>query len=608
MASFYIKKIIAESSINGDASVSFGKGLTIIQGRSDTGKTCVAKCIDFIFGSQELSPFKGSAQYDGVTMIVEANDQEGELTLHRFVGKKQVQVTSTINYIESGTYDIDYRKGSKNSPLNEIWLKLIGIQEEIMVVKNIRFEPSRLTWRNLLRILYLDENRVDDSDSIVEPQSRYYDNTLFLSSLLYLITGKTFDETDAQEKKEITKARRAAVEEYVTRKIYDIAERKKQLEEELHIYEGMDIEAIIEQATIALLKTRQLIDQALSESKELLSEILDTEQKAAECEVLLTRYHRLSTQYKSDIHRLSLIVEGEEAYKKVPEPTKCPYCEGNITPQKRASYIESSKFEMERTIAQLEGLEQTIKDVENRKDEINSELDILKQKRNDLETIVNDELRPQEYEQNNTIEAYKTYLRIESEISIIESYASTFDKDLATLENSKSKDKILEYHPKEYFGNDFSDTMSEYANDILRECGYYDLLNAHFNFDTFDIEVNGEDKRSSHGKGYRSYLNSVMIMMLRKYLANKAKYDPHFFIIDTPLHGFDDSINDNMPESMRNGLFRYFINHQDEGQLIIIENLDHIPHIDYEKYGVIVETFEKTEEAGKRYGFLNGVK
>ena len=97
-------------------------------------------------------------------------------------------------------------------------------------------------------------------------------------------------------------------------------------------------------------------------------------------------------------------------------------------------------------------------------------------------------------------------------------------------------------------------------------------------------------------------------MMLRKYLANKAKYDPHFFIIDTPLHGFDDSINDNMPESMRNGLFRYFINHQDEGQLIIIENLDHIPHIDYEKYGVIVETFEKTEEAGKRYGFLNGVK
>ena len=49
MAGFYIKKVIAKSAAKGDASVSFGKGLTIIQGRSDSGKTCVANCIDFIF-------------------------------------------------------------------------------------------------------------------------------------------------------------------------------------------------------------------------------------------------------------------------------------------------------------------------------------------------------------------------------------------------------------------------------------------------------------------------------------------------------------------------------------------------------------------------------
>ena len=50
MAGFYIKKVVAKSAIKGDASVSFGKGLTIIQGRSDSGKTCVANCIDFVFG------------------------------------------------------------------------------------------------------------------------------------------------------------------------------------------------------------------------------------------------------------------------------------------------------------------------------------------------------------------------------------------------------------------------------------------------------------------------------------------------------------------------------------------------------------------------------
>ena len=134
------------------------------------------------------------------------------------------------------------------------------------------------------------------------------------------------------------------------------------------------------------------------------------------------------------------------------------------------------------------------------------------------------------------------------------------------------------------------------------------MLQAHFNFITFDIEVNGEDKGTSHGKGYRSYLNTVMIMMLRKYLALNAKFDPHIFIIDTPLHGFDDGVDDRMPDSMRAGLYRYFMNHQDEGQLIIIENLDHIPSLEYEKHGAVVETFGKGLIPGTRYGFLNDVK
>lgn len=103
--------------------------------------------------------------------------------------------------------------------------------------------------------------------------------------------------------------------------------------------------------------------------------------------------------------------------------------------------------------------------------------------------------------------------------------------------------------------------MSEFANSILKECCYSGLVQAHFNFSTFDIEVNGEDKGTSHGKGYHSYLNTVMIMMLRKYLAANAKFDPHVFIIDTPLHGFDDGVDETMPDSMRAGLYRYFMNH-----------------------------------------------
>ena len=275
MAGFYIKKVIAKSAAKGDASVSFGRGLTIIQGRSDSGKTSVANCIDFIFGGSVDKPFKESAKYDGVTMIVASNDKDGEITLHRDVGKNQVDVSSGIEGINSGTYDVNYRKGAKNPPLNEVWLKLIGIEQETMIVTNVRFEKKRLTWRNLLRVFYLDENRIDDGASIVEPKHRYMENTLFLSALLYLITGRSFSETDAQEEKKIKKARRKAVTDYVNRKIQDAADRKEQLEKDLHLFDGADVEEQIAQATAALQETQRKIDRALAESQKIFSSILD---------------------------------------------------------------------------------------------------------------------------------------------------------------------------------------------------------------------------------------------------------------------------------------------------------------------------------------------
>ena len=75
MAGFYIKKVIAKSAAKGDASVSFGKGLTIIQGRSDSGKTCVANCIDFIFGGSVDKPFKEK----GKILTKEINKKEKEI-------------------------------------------------------------------------------------------------------------------------------------------------------------------------------------------------------------------------------------------------------------------------------------------------------------------------------------------------------------------------------------------------------------------------------------------------------------------------------------------------------------------------------------------------
>lgn len=77
-------------------------------------------------------------------------------------------------------------------------------------------------------------------------------------------------------------------------------------------------------------------------------------------------------------------------------------------------------------------------------------------------------------------------------------------------------------------------------------------------------------------------------------------------MIDTPLLGLDQGISDVSPESMRASLYTYFTNHQDCGQIILLDNMKDVPNIDFKSTGTNIITFTKGLEPG-RYGFLMDV-
>lgn len=600
MSGFYIQSITAHGSGKSDAIVSFGHGLNIIQGYSDTGKTCIVKCIDFIFGSSE-NPFDKSTGYSHVTMRIVTPD--GEVTLCRSIGKNQIQVESDISYIENGTYDIGYKKNQKNPVINSVWLKLLGIDGEPMIVKNSDFEKKHLTWRTLLNLIYINENDIGKSESIIVPD-QYTDKTLFLSALLYLISGRDFAETDAQTKKEIRVARRKAVEEYVNKQLSGIADRKKVLAEQIAVFADVDVEGEIARIIADIEETDAAITQAVNDSKELLGQIMVVEEKAAECAVLLSHYKALKSQYTGDIRRLTFIVDGEVEYQSVPHSAKCPFCDGKMPVRDRTSYIEASRAELTRIIAQLNGLGETEADVQKEQTDIEAELTALRAKRTDIETLISEQLRPKADALQDTLKNYRAYIRLKHEMDVIDSFSDSWTTDLREL--PEEGDNTLKYHPKEYFDDAFLATMDGYAKSILEECNYENLTSARFNLTDFDIEVNGGKKSTNHGKGYRAFLNTVVALMFRRYLSKDAKHNPGLLIIDTPLLGLDQGVDDAAPESMRSALFKYFMNNQTEGQMIVIENLDHIPDLDYTTSGATVITFTKGRFEG-RYGFLDDV-
>lgn len=600
MPKYYIERIVAHGNGKNDAIVSFGEGLNIIQGFSNTGKTCVVKCIDFIYGSS-IKPFEKNTGYNKVSMRIVTPD--GTITFSRAIGRNQIQVVSENPEIESGTYDIAYKQKQKYPAINSVWLKLIGIEGEPMIPKNVDFVKSHLTWRTLSSVLYVTEKHIVRPESVVLPEQRTGD-TLLLSALLYLISGRDFAETDAQTKKEIRIARRKAVEEYVNKQLSGISNRKKQLTEQLAAFVDVDVEAEIGRIVSEIEETDASITQAVNSSKELLGHILTAEEKAAECSVLLSRYQSLKSQYTADIKRLTFIVEGEVEYQSIPHVSKCPFCDGKMTTHNRQSYIEASRGELARIVAQLDGLEAAEADVKTELAQIEMELTALRAKREDIESLISEQLRPKADNLHEMLNNYRAFIRLKHEMDVIDSFSDSWTTDLRELPEETGD--TLQYHPKEYFDEAFLSAMDTLAKDILTECNYENLTSARFNLSDFDIEVNGGKKSTNHGKGYCAFLNTVVVLMFRKYFATNAKYNPGLLIIDTPLLGLDQGVDDAAPESMRTALFRYFMNNQNEGQIIVVENLEHIPKLDYTASGATVTTFTKGRFEG-RYGFLEGV-
>lgn len=606
MASFYIERIIATGPNRIPSVVTFKPGLNIICGASDTGKTAILKSIKFIFGGDK--PFPKETGFDTITMRVATLNSF--VTFERKLGKNIVNVTSEVEFINSGEYDIEYndKKGNKRPVINSVFLKLIGINHEPMIIKNKDFVRRHLKWTTFLRSFYLNEDDIGTSESIILP-SQSTSVPLFLSALVFLFTGQDFADIEVQETEAISAARKNAVEAFVNKHISTVSKKRNALQEDLKSFDGVDIESEIQCLVDKLSDAEGALISATEESKDLLGTLLEYKEKEAECQMIYSRYQSLKSQYTSDIQRLTFIAEGESLMKDVPSSDNCPFCDSAITRQSRKSYLEASRSELARIISQLQGLIESESDIISELNDVRCKLEKLENRHSEIELLVEEELTPHVNELKAAIAKYRIYIQLQNEIEVLH----TVSQDLQTtlIEESETPKEKIVFKPKDHFPKDFNTKMGKYAYNILEECQYQGLNTAHFNLGRFDLEVNGERKSESHGKGYRAFINTVLGLAFRHYYTNNAVYNPGLFMVDTPLLGLDQGLDDQSPESMKKGLFQYFIKHKSEGQTIIVENSRELPDIDYEAVGAKVLEFTHGNYVSKykesRYGFLIGV-
>lgn len=606
MAQYYLEKLVITGSGKEPSSVSFAPGLNIVRGPSNTGKSFILDCVDYLFGKDELN-LGEEAGYDTVGLRVVASG--GPVMLQRGIGSSRIQVVSENADIPSGDYRV---KATPTDPgINKVWFKLIGLEDVPRIIKNTSFSRQRLGWRTISHTFLISEVDVIRTGSILLGE-KSFQHTAIMSAILFLLTGENQSDEVETDAKNIREAKKKAVIEYISGNLRTLEERivnltKSKEDNDQNLQEAVDM-MIGEVAEI-----EKEISFAIGASKSLLRNIYEVERKLTESNSFIERCSVLKGQYLSDIERLGFVVEGELREIDYPQAEQCPFCDKVLDEPLEETYYVAADAELSRIRLQLKDLEETTGELHIENNVLKKQASELNVKKNEIEKLLKEKLKPRVTDLKQKITDFQKAIEIENEIVVIRGLAGNMEHDI----NEKvAEEVVITYSSKELFTEAIVDNFSSRITSILKECQYPGINSAYFDLKDFDVVVDGKRKRDQ-GKGFRAILNTVLAAALMEDLVTNGSYAPGLLLIDSPVLNltepreagiqanlFDEEGADEKSaiDTMKSSLFKYFVKNQEFGQVIIIENK--IPDIDYKNTRII----DFTGIRGKgRYGLLNGV-
>lgn len=613
MSRFYITQIAASGEKVEYSTVDFKDGVNFIVGPSNTGKSYVINCIDFMFGATEPPFSKGDTGYDTISMTMKSDDGYTFTVVRRIEdgdsgekGSNVVRVQTDFPYIE----DNDYKISTKD--YSDVLLKLMGIKERTQIIATQKPVANDLTFRTLFHLFFINEDNIFIKRTPFDNPG-HSKITASLTSLLYILTGddlKRFLPTISADELEKRATQKTGVINYLNQKISDLTEQKKQLEEAMAADEDEDIEAKLEEMISEIEQIEKEIIDASEESRKLLEQIFELNSQLQEARFLGDRYKALHSQYMSDIKRLNFIVEGDSKGKKIKHKDNCPFCghEMEMQEEDRTVYVESAKAELARIQLQLGDLESTESDTEKEVKEIEKRLKELNIQNNSITRLLNQKLRPHASELRSAVVEYQRILQLRQKLQSISYMSAELGSDVFAKEN-EDDETATKFDAKKQFDKDVWKRLSDSINEMIKECAYTGSPESYLSIDTADVVVGGRHKKNQ-GKGYRAYLNTLMLFNLMKDLENNGKYAPHLLILDSPILSLKEkkhsiAENEKVTVGMREALIQYMIDNCGNNQLIVAEN--ELPEdVDYKQSHRLI--FSMEENGTDRYGFLKGVR
>lgn len=585
-----------------DAFVTFKKGLNIIEGPSETGKSYIFQCINYLLGASDPPKNIDEAKlYTEVFLeLVTKSNETFTIQSDLHGGDLRVYKSSISDLTFDNEFELLSRKHDPNSEntISAFLLKLNSIYKS-KIRTNAQGKTRDVSYRDIVKFSMIDEHRIFTEESIVF--DNYIKKTEGSNILKYIITGIDDSSIVAKlSKNEITNKRGKL--EMLNELIIDLESDIKKISQN----PSDNLDEVISQINNLtethgkLYENYQTLNSLRNEAIES-NDSLNSEKKVLK--ELIDRSKILELHYNSDIKRLRSTIEASYLLKDNPNAkSECPLCKSKIDHQcdenEISKIIESCTAEIEKINKLKIELESTVKLLQIEINGLNKQIEVLNKEiegySNDLDNNIGKEI-------DKLTEAIKILNNKRSHFLGINIKQNQLDKLI--IQKKAIQTMLSKARSKGNFDSLSTATMTDLSNkveDILKSLKYPNLSAVSYSEEKFDIIISGKD-RSIFGKGYRAILYSTFIIAIHELLIN-LNYSVGVPVLDSPLVTYKETdINsDVISINLAMNFYRYLANESKIDQVLIIEN-DPPPDDIKDKINFI--KFTKLHNIG-RYGFF----
>lgn len=563
------------------SEVPLYSGVNVVCGASDTGKSFLAECIDFMLGGSSLRELPERTSYASLKLAMSSADGS-QWSLERSITGGDFSLRLGDNPEAPATKLGQSHSHGRADNLSGFLLEKLGLLDKRILKSALKGTTQSLSFRNLARLVIVQDDEIHAKTSPFW-SGQFTQKNVDLATVKLLLTdiddsavvSVAGDAPDGQQQIQLLES---LIEEYSS-KIVDSGTDQTELKDQLG-----KLEDSIENQRDVLERSQRSLDIAMSGRRRthLLKERVDD--RLVEISELLARFDLLKTHYSIDRKRLEAILESGSIFVYF-DKVSCPLCGAAPDHQHDdsadqdvniASVVAAAGAEIAKIDRLSIELESTVADLGEESVGLRGNRSTLNDQYAIFEADIQQTISPLVSEARNSFQAL-----LEKKTSV-ERTLDLYDRVDGLKERLRlAKEAEDGAAPKP--GKKVSSGIPEsVANDlskkietVLKGWNFPGECRVHFDKEAADFVIDGKPRGSS-GRGLRAITHAAVSIGLLEYCQENELPHPGFVVLDSPLLAYFEPEGDEdamlQGTNLKEKFYEYLIQHHADGQVLIIEN------------------------------------